>query len=86
VQRAPLAPIGAHPGCAGGRCDGASFPIGPTINRTARLRTAHGQTVLSGLTEALVDRLPADVWLPIWAPPLRDAPPGAGGAATIHPR
>ncbi len=40
--------------------------IGPTINRTARLRNlAHGgQTVLSGTTEALVaDMLPADVWL-----------------------
>ncbi|MDT5357074.1 MAG: hypothetical protein QOJ56_5606 [Mycobacterium sp.] len=40
--------------------------IGPTINRTARLRNlAHGgQTVLSGTAEALVvDTLPADVWL-----------------------
>jgi len=40
--------------------------LGPTINRTARLRnlTHGGQTVLSGATEALVvDTLPADVWL-----------------------
>ena len=40
--------------------------IGPTINRTARLRDlAHGgQTVLSGTTHDLVvDRLPADSWL-----------------------
>ena len=40
--------------------------IGPTINRTARLRDlAHGgQTVLSGTTEDLVvDALPADAWL-----------------------
>ncbi len=40
--------------------------IGPTVNRTARLRDlGHGgQTVLSGTTEALVvDALPADAWL-----------------------
>ena len=40
--------------------------IGPTINRTARLRDlAHGgQTVLSGVTEAIViDHLPVDAWL-----------------------
>ena len=40
--------------------------MGPTINRTARLRNlAHGgQTVLSGTTEAIViDALPADAWL-----------------------
>ncbi len=40
--------------------------IGPTINRTARLRDlAHGgQTVLSGATELLVvDQLPPDVSL-----------------------
>src|SRR6202049_1308477 len=64
LQRAPLAPIrlriGVHPGEIQLR-DDANY-IGPTINRTARLRDlAHGgQTVLSGLTEALVvDRLPA---------------------------
>ena len=40
--------------------------IGPTINRTARLRDlAHGgQTVLSGVTEELVfEQLPAGAWL-----------------------
>jgi predicted ATPase/class 3 adenylate cyclase/DNA-binding CsgD family transcriptional regulator len=52
--------------------------MGPTINRTARLRDlAHGgQTVLSGATEQLViDRLPADAWLSdLGVHPLRDLP------------
>jgi predicted ATPase/class 3 adenylate cyclase/DNA-binding CsgD family transcriptional regulator len=68
LQRAPLAPIslriGVHTGEVRLRDD--DNYIGPTINRTARLRNlAHGgQTVLSGTTEALVvDMLPADVWL-----------------------
>ena len=68
LQRAPLAPmslrIGLHTGEVQLRDD--DNYIGPTINRTARLRNlAHGgQTVLSGTTEALVaDMLPADVWL-----------------------
>ena len=68
LQRAPLAPIslriGVHTGEVQLRDEGNY--IGPTINRTARLRDlAHGgQTVLSGTTEALVvDTLPADVWL-----------------------
>jgi predicted ATPase/class 3 adenylate cyclase/DNA-binding CsgD family transcriptional regulator len=68
LQRAPLAPIslriGVHTGEVQLRDEGNY--IGPTINRTARLRNlAHGgQTVLSGATEALVaDSLPADVWL-----------------------
>src|ERR1700720_2190371 len=68
LQRAPLAPIrlriGVHTGEVQLRDEGNC--IGPTINRTARLRDlAHGgQTVLSGLTEGLVlDRLPADAWL-----------------------
>jgi len=68
LQRAPLAPIslriGVHTGEVQLRDD--DNYIGPTINRTARLRNlAHGgQTVLSGTTEALVvDMLPADVWL-----------------------
>src|ERR1700719_5109773 len=58
LQRAPLAPIrlriGVHTGEIQLR-DDANY-IGPTINRTARLRDlAHGdQTVLSGVTEALV--------------------------------
>ena len=68
LQRAPLAPIGLRIGLHTGEVqlrDEDNY-IGPTINRTARLRDlAHGgQTVLSGTTEALVaDTLPADVWL-----------------------
>jgi class 3 adenylate cyclase len=68
LQRAPLAPIrlriGVHTGEVQLRDEGNY--AGPTINRTARLRDlGHGgQTVLSGVTEALVvDRLPADAWL-----------------------
>ncbi|HWS92070.1 MAG TPA: adenylate/guanylate cyclase domain-containing protein, partial [Mycobacterium sp.] len=68
LQRAPLAPIrlriGVHTGEVQLRDEGNY--IGPTINRTARLRDlAHGgQTVLSGITEDLVvDALPADAWL-----------------------
>ena len=63
LQRAPLAPIklriGLHTGDVHLRDEGNY--IGPTINRTARLRDlAHGgQTVLSGATEPLVvDQLP----------------------------
>lgn len=68
LQRASLAPIrlriGLHTGEVQLR-DEANY-IGPTINRTARIRDlAHGgQTVLSGTTTDLVsDRLPADAWL-----------------------
>ena len=68
LQRAPLAPVGLRIGVHTGEVqlrDEGNY-IGPTINRTARLRNlAHGgQTVLSGTTEALViDTLPADAWL-----------------------
>src|ERR1700694_4906480 len=80
LQRAPLAPIrlriGVHTGEVQLR-DEANY-IGPTINRTARLRDlAHGgQTVLSGTTEAMVlDRLPADAWLTdLGTPTARDLP------------
>jgi class 3 adenylate cyclase len=68
LQRARLAPIrlriGVHTGEIQLRDEGNY--IGPTINRTARLRDlAHGgQTVLSGVTEAIVvDHLPVDAWL-----------------------
>lgn len=68
LQRAPLAPIrlriGVHTGEIQLRDEGNYF--GPTINRTARLRDlAHGgQTVLSGVTEAIVvDHLPCGAWL-----------------------
>ena len=88
LQRAPLAPIrlriGVHTGEVRLRDEGNY--IGPTINRTARLRDlAHGgQTVLSGITSDLVvDRLPDGAWLTdLGTHPLRDLPaPGAGGAA-----
>jgi len=68
LQRAPLAPIrlriGVHTGEVQLRDEGNY--IGPTINRTARLRDlGHGgQILLSGTTEALVvDMLPPDAWL-----------------------
>jgi predicted ATPase/class 3 adenylate cyclase len=68
LQRAPLAPIRLRIGMHTGEIqlrDESNY-IGPTINRTARIRDlAHGgQTVLSGTTEDLVvDALPADAWL-----------------------
>ena len=68
LQRAPFAPIrlriGLHTGEVQLR-DEANY-IGPTINRTARIRDlAHGgQTVLSGTTADLVlDRVPDEAWL-----------------------
>lgn len=68
LQRAPLAPIrlriGLHTGEAQLR-DESNY-IGPTINRTARIRDlAHGgQTVMSGTTADLVlDRIPEEAWL-----------------------
>jgi class 3 adenylate cyclase len=68
LQQAPVAPIrlriGVHTGDIRLRDEGNY--IGPTINRTARLRDlAHGgQTVLSGATEELVfDQLPDGAWL-----------------------
>jgi predicted ATPase/class 3 adenylate cyclase/DNA-binding CsgD family transcriptional regulator len=78
LQQAPLAPIrlriGLHTGEVQLR-DESNY-IGPTINRTARLRDlAHGgQTVLSGTANDLVaDRLPADAWLSdLGTHPVRD--------------
>src|SRR3978361_1893951 len=80
LQRSPLAPIklrvGVHTGDIQLRDEGNY--IGPTINRTARLRDlAHGgQTVLSGATEPLiVDQLPPDVTLSdLGTHSLRDLP------------
>ena len=80
LQRAPLAPIrlriGVHTGEVQLR-DESNY-AGPTINRTARLRDlGHGgQTVLSGVTEALVaDRLPEGAWMTdLGTHPLRDLP------------
>src|ERR1700736_3622102 len=68
LQRAPLAPIRLRIGIHSGEIqlrDEGNY-IGPTINRTARLRDlGHGgQTLLSGASEPLViDRLPADAWV-----------------------
>ena len=80
LQRAPLAPIRVRIGVHTGEIqlrDESNY-AGPTINRTARLRDlAHGgQTVLSGVTEALVaDRLPEGVWLTdLGSYPLRGVP------------
>src|SRR5690242_11581235 len=68
LQRAPLAPIrlriGLHTGEVQLR-DESNY-IGPTINRTARLRDlAHGgQTLVTATTEDLVlDHLPDGAWL-----------------------
>ncbi|WP_081288558.1 LuxR family transcriptional regulator [Mycobacterium asiaticum] len=91
LQRAPLAPIklriGVHTGDIYLRDEGNY--IGPTINRTARLRDlAHGgQTVLSGATEPLVvDQLPADVTLTdLGTHPLRDLPRPERVVQLCHP-
>ena len=91
LQRAPLAPIrlriGVHTGEIQLRDEGNY--AGPTINRTARLRDlGHGgQTLLSGVTEALVlDRLPADAWLTdLGSHPLRDLPRPERVTQLSHP-
>jgi predicted ATPase/class 3 adenylate cyclase/DNA-binding CsgD family transcriptional regulator len=91
LQRAPLAPIrlriGVHTGEIQLR-DDANY-IGPTINRTARLRDlAHGgQTVLSGATEPLVvDRLPVGAWLTdLGTHQLRDLPRPERVMQLFHP-
>ena len=91
LQRAPLDPIrlriGLHTGEVQLR-DESNY-IGPTINRTARLRDlAHGgQTVLSNTTSGLVDeRLPADAWLTdLGAHPMRDLPRPERVVQLCHP-
>jgi predicted ATPase/class 3 adenylate cyclase/DNA-binding CsgD family transcriptional regulator len=91
LQRAPLAPIrlriGVHTGEVQLRDEGNY--IGPTVNRTARLRDlAHGgQTVLSGTTNDLVvDRLPADAWLrDLGTHDLRDLPRPERVVQLCHP-
>lgn len=95
LQRAPLAPIrlriGLHSGEVQLRCQTseAGNYIGPTINRTARIRDlAHGgQTVLSGVSEALViDRLPDDAWLiELGSYPLRGLPRPERVLQLCHP-
>src|SRR5690348_8711860 len=91
LQRAPLAPImlrvGLHTGEVQLR-DESNY-IGPTINRTARIRDlAHGgQTVLSGTTTDLVcDRLPDDAWLAeLGTHPVRDMPRPERVVQLCHP-
>ncbi len=91
MQRAPLAPIrlriGVHSGEIQLRDEGNY--AGPTINRTARLRDlGHGgQTLLSGVTEALVlDRLPDDAWLTeLGSHRLRDLPRPERVVQLCHP-
>ncbi|MGD1169805.1 LuxR C-terminal-related transcriptional regulator [Mycobacterium seoulense] len=80
LQLTPLAPISLRIGLHTGEVqlrDEANY-VGPTINRTARLRDlAHGgQTVLSATTSDLIaDALPAETWLlDMGAHPLRDLP------------
>jgi predicted ATPase/class 3 adenylate cyclase/DNA-binding CsgD family transcriptional regulator len=91
LQRAPLAPIRLRIGINTGEVrlrDEGNY-IGPTINRTARVRDlAHGgQTVLSGTTELLVvDQLPADVSLTdLGTHPLRDLPRPERVVQLCHP-
>ena len=91
LQRAALAPIrlriGLHTGEVQLR-DESNY-IGPTINRTARIRDlAHGgQTVLSGTAADLVcDRLTADAWLAdLGAHPVRDLPRPERVVQLCHP-
>jgi predicted ATPase/class 3 adenylate cyclase/DNA-binding CsgD family transcriptional regulator len=91
LQRAPLAPIrlriGIHTGEIQLRDEGNY--AGPTINRTARLRDlGHGgQTLLSGVTEALVlDRFPDNAWLTdLGSHPLRDLPRPERVIQLCHP-
>nr|WP_181428507.1 LuxR family transcriptional regulator [Mycolicibacterium moriokaense] len=91
LQKAPLAPIrlriGVHTGEVQLRDEGNY--VGPTINRTARLRDlAHGgQTVLSGATEEMVvEGLPADTWLmDLGTHQLRDLPRPERVLQLCHP-
>src|ERR1700742_1441585 len=91
LQRAPLAPIRLRIGINTGEIqlrDEGNY-IGPTINRTARLRDlGHGgQTLLSGATESMVlDHLPADAWLnDLGTHALRDLPRQERVIQLCHP-
>ncbi|MBI3224287.1 MAG: LuxR family transcriptional regulator [Mycolicibacterium cosmeticum] len=91
LQREPLAPIrlriGVHTGEVQLRDEGNY--VGPTINRTARLRDlAHGgQTVLSGTTgDLIIDRLPEGASLTdLGSHPLRDLPRPERVMQLCHP-
>src|SRR5271156_509148 len=91
LQRAALAPIRLRIGINTGdvRLRDEGNYIGPTINRTARLRDlAHGgQTVLSGANEPLVvDQLPPDVMLTdLGSHQLRDLPRPERVVQLCHP-
>ncbi len=91
LQRAPLAPIRLRIGVNTGEIrlrDEGNY-VGPTINRTARLRDlGHGgQTLLSGATESMVlDHLPEDAWLgDLGSHPLRDLPRPERVVQLCHP-
>jgi predicted ATPase/class 3 adenylate cyclase/DNA-binding CsgD family transcriptional regulator len=91
LQRAPLAPIRLRIGINTGEVrlrDEGNY-IGPTINRTARLRDlAHGgQTVLSGTAQDLViDALPdTSSLMDLGTHPLRDLPRPERVAQLCHP-
>ena len=91
LQRAPLAPIQLRIGVNTGEIqlrDEGNY-IGPTINRTARLRDlGHGgQTLLSGATESMViDNLPAEAWLTdLGTHALRDLPRPERVVQLCHP-
>jgi class 3 adenylate cyclase len=91
LQRAPLAPIRLRIGVNTGEIqlrDEGNY-VGPTINRTARLRDlGHGgQTLLSGATEAMVvDHLPVDTWLTdLGTHALRDMPRPERVVQLCHP-
>jgi predicted ATPase/class 3 adenylate cyclase/DNA-binding CsgD family transcriptional regulator len=91
LQLAPLAPlrlrVGVHTGEVQLRDEGNY--MGPTINRTARLRDlAHGgQTVLSGVTyEMVAERLPDGVWVrELGTHTLRDLPRPERVVQLCHP-
>jgi predicted ATPase/class 3 adenylate cyclase/DNA-binding CsgD family transcriptional regulator len=91
LQRAALAPIrlrvGVHTGEVQLRDEGNY--VGPTINRTARLRDlAHGgQTVLSGTTgDLVIDRLTEGAFLTdLGSHPLRDLPRPERVMQLCHP-
>ncbi|MEY2522677.1 MAG: hypothetical protein QOJ66_1242 [Ilumatobacteraceae bacterium] len=91
LQRAPLAPIRLRIGLNTGEIqlrDEGNY-VGPTINRTARLRDlGHGgQTLLSGATESMVlDHLPDLAWLnDLGSHPLRDLPRPERVVQLCHP-
>ncbi len=91
LQRAPLAPLRLRIGVNTGEVqlrDEGNY-VGPTINRTARIRDlGHGgQTLLSGATEAMVlDHLPEGAWLTeLGTHPLRDLPRSERVVQLCHP-